>query len=283
MINFPFFNSQQLNLDWIMKKLQQILRFMPVDTGTVGDVLQRKAEGAAWEHLSTVALDIDGITYESSPDGADEVPIYDVSATANRKTTISDILALVTMAVTSVAGKTGAVTLDKNDVGLGNVANVAQYSASNPPPYPVTSVAGKTGAVTLNKSDVGLGNVANVAQYSASNPPPYPVTSVNGQTGAVTISAGVSSVNGNTGAVTVDEFKFYGSNPAAFNSNDHPHDLGYAFVNTDTVGGTYPDSQTWGVIMMFPISNNELQFFINNVGFWKRMYINSVWSSWITV
>jgi len=45
-----------------------------------------------------------------------------------------------------------------------------------------------TGTVILGKSDVGLGNVDNVQQYSASNPPPYPVTSVNGQTGAVTIS-----------------------------------------------------------------------------------------------
>lgn len=52
---------------------------------------------------------------------------------------------------------------------------------------PVTSVNGKTGAVTLGKSDVGLGNVDNVRQYSATNPPPYPVTSVNGRTGIVTI------------------------------------------------------------------------------------------------
>lgn len=41
-----------------------------------------------------------------------------------------------------------------------------------------------------SKSDIGLGNVDNVKQYSASNPPPYPVTSVNGQTGAVTIESG---------------------------------------------------------------------------------------------
>ena len=53
---------------------------------------------------------------------------------------------------------------------------------------PVTSVNSKTGAVTLGKSDVGLGNVDNVKQYSASNPPPYPVTSVNGKIGAVTVS-----------------------------------------------------------------------------------------------
>lgn len=43
----------------------------------------------------------------------------------------------------------------KSEVGLGNVDNVKQYSASNPPPYPVTSVNGKTGAVTLDASAVG--------------------------------------------------------------------------------------------------------------------------------
>lgn len=48
---------------------------------------------------------------------------------------------------------------DKYDVGLSNVDNVRQYSADNPPPYPVTSVNGKTGAVSLTipskASDVG--------------------------------------------------------------------------------------------------------------------------------
>lgn len=46
------------------------------------------------------------------------------------------------------------VTLTKADVGLGNVDNVKQYSATNPPPYPVTSVNSKTGAVELTASDV---------------------------------------------------------------------------------------------------------------------------------
>lgn len=60
---------------------------------------------------------------------------------------------------------------------------------------PVTSVNGKTGAVNLAKGDVGLGNVDNVKQYSASNPPPYPVTSVNGKTGAVTIASAPSTTS----------------------------------------------------------------------------------------
>lgn len=47
---------------------------------------------------------------------------------------------------------------------------------------------------TPSKSDVGLGKVDNVKQYSASNPPPYPVTSVNGKTGAITLDSGGTSI-----------------------------------------------------------------------------------------
>ena len=67
--------------------------------------------------------------------------------------------------VKSVNGQTGpVVTLTKADIGLGSVDNVRQYSASNPPPYPVETVAGRTGPhITLTKADVGLGNVDNIA------------------------------------------------------------------------------------------------------------------------
>ena len=95
--------------------------------------------------------------------------------------------AVGTFTANASANKSINITMAKGDVGLSNVDNVKQYSADNPPPYPVTSVAGKTGDVTLTKSNVGLGNVDNVKQYSASNPPPYPVTSVNGKTGAVNL------------------------------------------------------------------------------------------------
>ena len=91
--------------------------------------------------------------------------------------------------VTSVNGRTGAITLSKSDVGLSNVDNTSdvnkpissatqsalnlKYDASNPAGYvtaaqaaaaaPVQSVAGKTGTVLLTKSDVGLSNVDNTA------------------------------------------------------------------------------------------------------------------------
>lgn len=54
---------------------------------------------------------------------------------------------------------------------------------------------------TYSKSDIGLGNVDNVQQYSADNPPPYPVTSVNNQTGAVSLT--IPSTASDVGAVAV--------------------------------------------------------------------------------
>jgi hypothetical protein len=85
--------------------------------------------------------------------------------------------------VTSVAGRTGAITLANTDIsGLGTMstATAADYStttvanglyyplSSNPAGYlttaPVTSVAGRTGAVTLSTSDIsGLGTAATFA------------------------------------------------------------------------------------------------------------------------
>ncbi len=183
MIQFPFFTMQQLNLDWILDKLKTILKFMPIDSGNVGDVLQRNADGAAWMPLGGVSMDIDGLPYTSAPDDYDEIPIYSIPYQQNRKTTIADIVSLASSAVSSVNGHTGAVVLDKNDIGLGNVDNVQQYSASNPPPYPVTSVNGQTGAVVITST--------------------APVTSVNGMTGDVVVTSPVTSVNGRTGDVDV--------------------------------------------------------------------------------
>lgn len=59
-------------------------------------------------------------------------------------------------------GGTGASTAAgaRENLGLGNVDNVRQYSADNPPPYPVPSVNGRTGPIQLSAADVGLAPVA---------------------------------------------------------------------------------------------------------------------------
>jgi hypothetical protein len=58
-----------------------------------------------------------------SVDDADVLPIVDTSVTTTKKINVSQIKALAP--VQSVASKTGAVTLVKGDVGLGNVDNTA--------------------------------------------------------------------------------------------------------------------------------------------------------------
>ena len=198
MIKFPFMNGQQLNLDWIMQQLRAILDFMPTDQGAVGDVLQRGTNGATWQPLTSVVYDIDGMDTAAEVTASDEIPIYDVSAQGNYKTTVQDILDLTS--VSSVNGQTGTVVLDASDVG-------ALPDDYTPPAAPVSSVNGKTGAVVLSASDVG----ALPRSYS----PTFPVTSVNGKYGAVVLSASdvgalpssytppVTSVNGQTGAVVI--------------------------------------------------------------------------------
>ena len=57
--------------------------------------------------------------------------------------------------------------ITKSNVGLSNVANERQYSASNPPPYPVTSVGGKTGEVYLRSAVSGPSIIATTAYAKA--------------------------------------------------------------------------------------------------------------------
>ena len=113
--------------------------------------------------------------------------------------------------VTSVASKTGAVSLVKGDVGLANVTNESKATMFTSPSFtgtpvgttailsdsttkiattafvkgqsyltsaPVTSVAGKTGAVSLGKGDVGLANVINESKTTMFTSPSFTGTPV---------------------------------------------------------------------------------------------------------
>lgn len=201
MIKFPFTTLQQFNLDWIMQQLRKILDFMPLN-GSAGDVLQRTADGAAWQPIAAISLDVHALNAIGDPVALnDELPIYDNSAQGNYKATVSEIMDCAP--VQSVCGYTGDVMLIAADVNAlpdntvipsdtSDLTNGAGFvdAAGAAAAAPVQSVNGSTGTVVITKSDVGLGSVDNVQQYSASNPPPYPVTSVNGQTGDVVVSGG---------------------------------------------------------------------------------------------
>lgn len=110
---------------------------------------------------------ISDLTAAATLTGTEVVPIVQGSTTV--KATTQAIANLRAVPVTSVAGRTGVVTLTKTDVGLGNVDNT---SDANKPistatqtalDAKVTSVAAKTGVVTLVKADVGLTNVDNTS------------------------------------------------------------------------------------------------------------------------
>ena len=163
---------QELNLDWMMEKLKALLKFIP-QNGSAGDVLQRTYDGAVWQPIAAISMDINSLQVISDVHPEDAVPVYDDSAQGNYKASIGDIIALAP--VQSVNGQTGNVVL-------------------NIPAVPVESVNGQTGEVVLDAADVGAMPDTYVA----------PVTSVNGQTGDVVVTGGVASVNGQTGTVVLD-------------------------------------------------------------------------------
>lgn len=126
--NFPWTNFHELNLDWFLSKFKQFTANYLGTTATVQIIPDTEQP----------EVTVTGGTLDDDTDIVDPF-------TFNFKLPISQSGG----AVDSVNGQTGIVVLDKTDIGLGNVANVAQYSASNPPPYPVTSVNGMTGAVSI--------------------------------------------------------------------------------------------------------------------------------------
>lgn len=83
-IRFPYFNMQELNLDWIMRELKRIAGFMPQD-GNVGDILTRKSDGAAWEPPEAVNININALPEDTEIGENDQLIFYDISAQANRK------------------------------------------------------------------------------------------------------------------------------------------------------------------------------------------------------
>lgn len=72
----------------------------------------------------------------------------------------------------------------KTSLGKADTA-LQSYTETDPT---VPTWAKQPNKPSYSKSEVGLGNVDNVQQYSATNPPPYPVKSVNGSTGDVIVN-----------------------------------------------------------------------------------------------
>jgi len=104
------------------------------------------------------------------------VSTSDVTTTLGSSTTKVPSEKAVSDAITAAGGgDMMRATYDATNA-VADAGGIVDYVMNN---APVVSVNTKTGAVTLSKSDIGLSNVDNVRQYSASNPPPYPEANKN--------------------------------------------------------------------------------------------------------
>lgn len=117
---------------------------------------------------------------------------------------------------------------------LGKADTALQSYTETDPTVPSWAKAASKPSYTA--SEVGLGNVDNVQQYSANNPPPYPVTSVNGQTGAVSLSIPSSAADvGAEPALTEETVSTAGSVTKALDAGKIYHFTGALTALTITL------------------------------------------------
>lgn len=141
-----------------------------------GNLSEQEIVAAELVDLPTVPTKVSELTNDANYITAAQAPVQSVNnKTGTVSLTASDVGALpADTAIPTVNNAT--LTIKRNSIDVGsftaNAANDVNIDINVP----------------TNKSDIGLGNVDNVKQYSATNPPPYPVTSVNGKTGAVSVN-----------------------------------------------------------------------------------------------
>ena len=175
--------------------------------------------------------------------------------------------------VKSVNGKTGNVTLNAANVGLGNVDNIKQYSESNPPPYPVTSVNGKTGRVNLVASDVGAVSTDNITQTLGTSTTKVPsekaVTDAMGAAGygdmlksVYDATSAIANGGGIVNYIKTNGFTFLGVNPISSTSDDTTANwaaLGTGYARYDTTGLLINQPSRWSFVINFNYDGDIFQ------------------------
>lgn len=131
-----------------------------------------------WRAGEVIDLVYDGTDFIMSDGGQASTGYYGKTILSNSTSSASQTTAASSKAVKDTYDAIpSASSATPQDLGTAAAGSSTDYSRAD-------HVHNKP---TYSKSDVGLGNVDNVQQYSASNPPPYPVSSVNGQTGTVIV------------------------------------------------------------------------------------------------
>ena len=186
------------------------------------------------------AGNLEQVLVETSAEQVTIEPKDGVISATNVQAAIEEIAGLAaTGGVTSVNGRPGAVVLNSDDVGLGNVDNTAdadkpistaQQAALNAKVDKTTTVNGHalSGNVTIEKGDVGLGNVTNDAQVKRSE---------------MGVASGVATLD-TTGKVPTSQLPSYVDDVLEYTSRS-------AFPATGETGKIYVDTATnityrWG-------------------------------------
>ena len=149
-IQFPYFNSQQLNLDWIVDKIKGMLDFLP-DDGTVGQILRRTADGAEWsdEHqVSGGAVDsVNGKTGDVVLDAGDI--LMDSGSTVEDE--VDDLKSALGYGFYRQADITGDI--NDADVGISRVTATAGHNPSGKVGFVITMArtAGSRAQIFVNE------------------------------------------------------------------------------------------------------------------------------------
>lgn len=78
-----------------------------------------------------------------------------------------------------------------------------------------------------------------------------------------------------------DVFKKRGVNPSGLNFDDLSTKDGIYWINLGTSEGTFPVSETYGMLLAFSLDNAEaVQFFANENHIYSRFNVNKNWSVW---
>jgi hypothetical protein len=111
-IKFPYFNSQQLNLDWILTEIKRVMGFFPED-GNAGEVLMKTSTGTSWEEIEAIDININNLPQDTEIADTDKLIYYDISASANRKITPPDMLNSMMSNATPLMDGTGSAGTSK--------------------------------------------------------------------------------------------------------------------------------------------------------------------------
>lgn len=196
---FPYSNFHELNLDWIIEQIKNVLESAVISVnGQTGEVILYQSENVVfpdvasnqWRMVRTASGHTAGVMFN------DDYMYVMYDNTADRVYTMNHP---PQYPVTSVDGQTGAVRVFP-DAGA-RLPDVTEDYTNIRRQIETNGVQNIVGIEVKQNKAYRMKDTGRYEIYDSDNPPPYPVTSVNGQTGVVMLAIPFTDV-------TVDDVMF---------------------------------------------------------------------------